>query len=142
MNKFVCKKFNVNIKVKIFKYCKILLYVSCQQLRLLIECELLSNESATTSTTIVAVMHSKLSARNSYWRERLSTVYLRILASWDQRLFLFKILFIFFTKQAAWTWRSTVLTLPLQLVFPDITFCHHWQNKLERLPLSTPFNQV
>jgi hypothetical protein len=48
----------------------------------------------------------------------LSTVDLLVLASWDQPLFIFKILLDFFTKQATLTRRSTVLILSLKLVFP------------------------
>jgi hypothetical protein len=44
---------------------------------------------------------------------------LLVLTSLDQLLFILKILFNFITKQATSTRRSTVLSLPLQLGFPD-----------------------
>jgi len=56
-----------------------------------------------------------------YRRGRLSTVNLLVLTSLDQLIFKLKILFTFFTKQATLMRRSTVLSLPLQLVFPDDT---------------------
>ncbi len=56
---------------------------------------------------------------NPYWSGRLSTVDLLVLTSLDQLILLLKILFIFFfTKQATLMRRSTVLSLPFQLVFP------------------------
>ncbi len=58
-------------------------------------------------------------AGKAYWRGRLSTVDLLVLTSLDQLLFILKILFTYVTKQAATLMRrSTVLSLPLQLVFP------------------------
>jgi hypothetical protein len=54
----------------------------------------------------------------SYCGMRLSTVDLLVLTRLDQLVFKLKILFSFFTKQAALMWRSTVLSLPPQLVFP------------------------
>jgi hypothetical protein len=66
---------------------------------------------------------ANLAAAVSYGREsllkgRLSAVELLVLTSLDQLLFILKILFTFFTKQATLMRRSTVLSLPLQLVFP------------------------
>ncbi len=55
---------------------------------------------------------------NPYWRGRLSTVDLLVLTSLDQLIFILKILFTFITKQLTLLRRSTVLCLPLQLVFP------------------------
>jgi hypothetical protein len=49
------------------------------------------------------------------------TVDLLILTSLDQLIFVLKVLFTLFTKQATLTRRSTVLSLPPQLVFPDIS---------------------
>ncbi len=46
-------------------------------------------------------------------------VELLVLACLDQLLFVMNILYIFFTEQA--TWRSTVLSLPFQLVFPGLS---------------------
>jgi hypothetical protein len=40
----------------------------------------------------------------------------------DQLLFLLKILFTFLTKQATLMRRLTVLSLPPQLVFPDLAY--------------------
>ena len=54
----------------------------------------------------------------SYWGGRLSTVVLFVLTSLAQLIFILKILFSFFTKQATLVRRSTVLCLPPQLVFP------------------------
>ncbi len=52
-----------------------------------------------------------LKPRKSYWRRRLSTVDLHVLTSSDQLLFILKILFTSFTKQATLMWRSTVVTV-------------------------------
>jgi len=46
-------------------------------------------------------------------RERLNTVDLIVLTSLDELLFIFKMLFTFFTKQVTLMRRSTVLSLPL-----------------------------
>jgi hypothetical protein len=54
----------------------------------------------------------------SYRVGRLRTVDLLVLTSLDQLIFILKMLFFFFTKQAT-TKRSTVLSLPPQLVFLD-----------------------
>jgi hypothetical protein len=48
----------------------------------------------------------------------LRTVDLLVLISLDQLLLIMKILFTCFTKQAILMWRSTVLSLLLQLVLP------------------------
>jgi hypothetical protein len=53
----------------------------------------------------------------SYWGGRLSTVDLLVLTSLCQLVFILKILFSFFTKQATLMRSSTVLSLPLSLVF-------------------------
>jgi hypothetical protein len=50
---------------------------------------------------------------------RLNTVDLLVLTTLDQLLLELKILFTSFTKQAVLMRRSTVLTLPPQLVFHD-----------------------
>jgi hypothetical protein len=55
---------------------------------------------------------------NPYWRGRLNTVDLLVLTSLDQLLLKLKILFTLLTKWAILTRRSTVLSIPLQLVFP------------------------
>ncbi len=49
---------------------------------------------------------------------RISTIDLLVLTSLDQLLFKLKVFFFFLTKQASLIKRSTVLSLPLQLVFP------------------------
>ncbi len=54
----------------------------------------------------------------SYWGGRISTVHLLVLTSLESACFKLKILFSFFSKQAALI-RSTVLCLPPQLVFPE-----------------------
>ncbi len=52
-------------------------------------------------------------------KAQLSTVDLLVLASLDQLVLKLKILFSFFTKLATLIRRSTILSLPHQLVFPD-----------------------
>ena len=59
-----------------------------------------------------------ISPAKSYKRERLSTVDLLLLISLDQILFILKILFTLFKKQATLIRRPTVLSRPPQLVFP------------------------
>jgi hypothetical protein len=59
--------------------------------------------------------------RNPYRRGQLSTVDLLVLTSLDQLLLILKTLLTFFTKQASLRRRSTLLSLPLQLVFPGFT---------------------
>jgi hypothetical protein len=49
---------------------------------------------------------------------RLSTIDLLVLTSLDQLICNLKILFTFFTQQPTLTRRSTVLSLPIQMVFP------------------------
>jgi hypothetical protein len=56
---------------------------------------------------------------NPYIRERLSTVDLLVLTSLDLLLLISRTLF-FFTKHGDLIRRSTVLSLPLQLVFPAL----------------------
>jgi hypothetical protein len=58
-------------------------------------------------------------AGKPYWSGRLSIVDLLVLTSLDQQLFTLKILFTFVTKQAKLMRRSTVLSLPVHLIFPD-----------------------
>jgi hypothetical protein len=53
---------------------------------------------------------------------RLSTVNLLVLTSLDQLIFIIKILFTFDTKQVILKRGSSVLSLPFQLVFPDIEY--------------------
>jgi hypothetical protein len=53
-----------------------------------------------------------------YCRGRLSTTGLLVLTIIDLLLFLLNLLLSFCTKQATFMWWSTVLSLPLQLVFP------------------------
>jgi len=59
---------------------------------------------------------------NPHRKERLSTIDLFVLTGSDQLIFVMKILFTFVTKQAALLKRTTLLSLPLQLVFPDLTY--------------------
>jgi hypothetical protein len=59
---------------------------------------------------------------NPYSVVKLSTVDLLVLSSLDQLLFLLKILIILATKQATLIWRSFILSLPFQIVFPGPTF--------------------
>ncbi len=65
---------------------------------------------------------AKEKARNSYWRGRLRTVGLHVLTSLDQLIFTMKILCTFWAKQATLMRRSTVPSLPVQLVFPGESF--------------------
>jgi hypothetical protein len=65
---------------------------------------------------------AKEKAGNSYWRGRLSTVGLHVLTSLDQLIFTMKILCTFWAKQATLMRRSTVPSLPVQLVFPGESF--------------------
>jgi hypothetical protein len=60
----------------------------------------------------------KVGAGKPYWRGRISTVDLFVLNSLDQLLFTLKLYLSIFTKQPIIMRRSTVLSLPLQLVFP------------------------
>ncbi len=57
-------------------------------------------------------------AGKSYYRGRLSTVDLLVITSLDELLLDLTILLTFFTKKATLMRRSTVLSLPPQLVFP------------------------
>ncbi len=57
-------------------------------------------------------------AWKAYWGGKLSTVDLFVLTSLDKLILILKILFSFFTKQAALMRRSTVLSLSPQLIFP------------------------
>jgi hypothetical protein len=64
-----------------------------------------------------------LSAKMGHNREalpklRFSTVDLLVLTGLDQLLFILKVLFTFLKKPATLMRRSTVQSLPLQLVFP------------------------
>jgi hypothetical protein len=52
-------------------------------------------------------------------RKALQSVVLLVLTTLDQLLFVLKMLFTFVTKQATSIRRSTVLSLPIQLVFPS-----------------------
>jgi len=49
--------------------------------------------------------------------------YLLVLISWYQLLFILTPSFTWVTKQAILMRRSTVLIIPLQVVFPGIGFC-------------------
>jgi hypothetical protein len=56
---------------------------------------------------------------------RISTVDLLVLTGLDQLIFKLNKIFTFVTKQATLMRRSTVLSLPLQLVFPG--YCRKLQ---------------
>jgi hypothetical protein len=60
--------------------------------------------------------------RETLMKGRLSTVGLLVPTNLYQMLFLLKILFAFGTKRATLMRRSTVLSLPIQLVFPAFTY--------------------
>jgi hypothetical protein len=69
---------------------------------------------------------------------RLSTADILILTSLEQLLLTFQTLFTLFTKQATLMRRSTVLSLPLQVVFPGLSynpFSSVKHSKLDRLSL-------
>ncbi len=59
-------------------------------------------------------------SREPYWRGQQSTVDLLVLTSLVQQFLIVQTLFTFLTKQATLMRRSTVLSLPFQLVFPDL----------------------
>jgi hypothetical protein len=56
-------------------------------------------------------------AGKSYWGGRANTVDLLVLTSLDELIFILKIIFSFFTKQATLMRRSTVQSLLPQLIF-------------------------
>jgi hypothetical protein len=60
---------------------------------------------------------------------------LLVLPSLDQLIFIMEILFTFVIKQAALMRRSTILSLPLQLVFPVLCVDENasWQTDSEPL---------
>ncbi len=58
---------------------------------------------------------------NPYWRERISTIELRVISLfWSAASDIVNIIY-FFTKQTILMWRSSVLSLPFQLGFPGRT---------------------
>jgi hypothetical protein len=63
---------------------------------------------------------------------RIGMIDLLVLTSLDQLLFRLKIFFSFLTKQANSMRRSTVLSLSLQLVFPDRTNNTVYLNKRQK----------
>jgi len=65
----------------------------------------------------VYICRLKYLSGKSYRVERLSTIDLLVLTSFDQLLLIMQTLFTFFTAQVTLMMRSTVLSLPLQLVF-------------------------
>ncbi len=74
---------------------------------------------------------------NTNWKERPSTGDLLILTSLDQLVLILQTFFTFLTKWATLMRRSTVLSLPLQLVFPvhieslgDIGYLHDFTTVL------------
>ncbi len=71
-------------------------------------------------TPYLSTVESKLmslSARKPCGSGRLSTVHLLVPTSPDESFWYWHFIFTFVTKQAALVWRSTVLNLPVQLVF-------------------------
>ncbi len=65
-----------------------------------------------------------------YWRGRLSTIDLLVLTSLDQVLLYCNYYLTFFTKHSTLMRRSTVLILPLKLIFPDWTYSAHLKQSL------------
>ena len=76
-----------------------------------------------------------------YWRGKLSTVHLLVLISLDLLLFILKMLYTLFTKQATLMKGSVVLSLPPQLVFPAKMFLYCQSFPLNgELHISGPLN--
>jgi hypothetical protein len=65
---------------------------------------------------------AKVRPGNPHWKGRLSTVDLLLPTSVVQLLLKQQTLFTCFIKQATLMRRSTVLSLPLQFVFPGLSF--------------------
>jgi hypothetical protein len=63
-----------------------------------------------------------ISPGNPYWKGKLSTVDLLALTSLNQFILILKILLTFVSKQATLMKRSTVLSHPVQVVFPGLLF--------------------
>jgi hypothetical protein len=81
-----------------------------------------SNVSTIISQHILMASHSiRFYPRKPKWRGGLSTVNLLVQTSLDQLLLQLKILFTYVTIQPNLMRRSTVLDLPLQLVFPVLS---------------------
>jgi len=70
--------------------------------------------------------------------EGLNTFDVLVLASWDQVLFILKILFTFFTKQATLKRRLTVLRFPLLLVFPGSSLPFSFKTALGSFIITLP----
>jgi hypothetical protein len=73
--------------------------------------------------------------------QRLTTVDLLVLTSLDQVHLYLQLLFNFFSKQANFMRRSTVLNLPLQLVFPGFRYTQLTRSKLETMKRRQPPNK-
>jgi hypothetical protein len=69
--------------------------------------------------TTISIANVSIMAGKPYRRRRFSTVHLLALTIIDQLLFYNKTLFNLFTKLPDLMRRSTVLSIPLQLVFHD-----------------------
>jgi hypothetical protein len=67
-----------------------------------------------------------LSPGNTNWRGKFRTIHLLVLTSLDHMLLILKTLF--FAKQRTLKRRSTVLSLPFQLVLPALTFLKYVPN--------------
>jgi len=84
--------------------------------------------SSNEKSVLECLLSHRERERKSYRRGRCSTVDLLVLAILDQLLFKLNLLFTFLTKQATLIRWSTVVILPLQLVFPTIgDMLTHWQ---------------
>ncbi len=93
---------------------------------------IIDNEKTIISRLKFLFLTEKAKSGKSYWRVRLSTVYLLVLNSLVQLLFILKIWLTFFTIQATLMRRSTVLSPPAELGFP----AYRLQFFLPGLPLS------
>ncbi len=81
-----------------------------------------------------------IQALKSYWRGRLDTVDLLVLTSLKQVLFILKILFTLFKKQATLIRRSTVLSLPPHPLIQGM-FCNSFRVKNDNDSISTETKQ-
>jgi hypothetical protein len=80
-----------------------------------------SKTSQNISGLVYSCYASLARAGNPYWRGRQSTIDLHVLTIFDQLLLILKILLNFVARKATLMRSSTVLSLPLQLVFPGWT---------------------
>ncbi len=68
----------------------------------------------------LSLSFSTIESGNPYWKGKIGTVDLLARASLDQLIFKLKNIFNLVTTQATLMRRSTVLSLPFQLMFPEL----------------------